>query len=300
MMRWNVSVAIGTLLCTFASVAVAVDSAPTPLPSALTTKRFVVFDGTLYRNKPDFSRYGIRPVTILGGQLWDRGKPEETLPRKDRVHRFANETADSGKIVILDIEHWPLQGSATAVQENLTKYLTVLRWFREAAPQVEVGYYGTVPIRDYWRSLKDPTRPEHMAWSTENARLRPLALAVDALFPSLYTFYDDHDGWRKFAIAQIAEARRYGGGKPVYVFLWPKFHDSNRWLKDTYLPADFWKLELETAREHADGVVIWGGWGNDNRPAEWDGHALWWQVTKEFLVHLSRNEGSTRGRPLDP
>ena len=52
----------------------------------------------------------------------------------------------------------------------------------------------------------------------ENDQLRPLAGAVDILFPSLYTFYTDQGGWVRYAYAQIAEARRNANGKPVYVF----------------------------------------------------------------------------------
>lgn len=269
---------------------------PTIASSQSTTalaQNYSVYDGTLYRNKPDLSQHGLQSIAILGRQLWGNDKPGEALPNEDRIRLTAQEIAALGTPIVLDIEHWPLQGRPELVQNNLNKYLTVLRWFHEVKAPIKVGYYGTVPIRDYWRAIKDVGHPEHQAWRAENDRLRSLALAVDVLFPSLYTFYDDREGWRRYAIAQIAQARRFGGGKPIYVFLWPQFHDSNRGLKGTYLPVDFWRLELETAREYADGVVIWGGWGADNRPAQWDEQAEWWQVTKGFLAGVSHNETNT-------
>ena len=46
------------------------------------------------------------------------------------------------RVVVLDIEHWPLTGSPDSVRYNLTKYMTVLEWFRAAAPGVLIGTMG--------------------------------------------------------------------------------------------------------------------------------------------------------------
>ena len=72
-----------------------------------------------------------------------------------------------------------------------------------------------LPIRNYWA----PVRGDSAAisdWQAENRRLQRLADAVDIIFPSLYTFYDDPAGWVTYAVANIKEARSYG--KPVYAF----------------------------------------------------------------------------------
>ena len=248
-------------------------------------KPFVVFDGTLYSNKPNLSVYGIRPITMAyAGKFGpDWYKQADRLPDLQAVQTVAREAQQKGHGAVLDIEHWPLDGSPESVRDSLTKYTTVLEWFQAAAPGLFVGYYGAPPLRDYWRAIKDASSQERRSWMLENDQIRALAGAVDVLFPSLYTFYPDQAGWKKYAIAQIEEARRYGNGKPVYVFLWPQYHDSNRLLKGQYLPADYWSLELETAKEYADGIVIWGGWGSDNRPAKWDDSAPWWEKTKEFM-----------------
>ena len=82
------------------------------------------------------------------------------------------------------------------------------------------------------------------------------------------------------ALAQLNAARAYG--KPVYAFLWPRFHDSNRLLGGRYIGDDYWRMELDTARRYADGIVLWGGW-DEGRPAQWDENAPWWRVTKGFL-----------------
>jgi hypothetical protein len=253
-------------------------SIPSPKP-------FSVFDGTLYSNKPDLSVYGIRPITVVyaGNFGPDWYKEADRLPDFQAVQAVAREAHQKGYGVVLDIEHWPLNGSPDVVRDNLRKYMTVLDWFRAAAPGLSVGYYGAPPVREYWRAMEDTSSQERRSWTEENDQLRSLAGAVDVLFPSLYTFYPDQAGWKKYAIAQIEEARRYGNGKPVYVFLWPQYHDSNLLRGNRFLPEDYWLLELETAKQYADGIVIWGGWGTDNRPARWDENAAWWKVTKKFL-----------------
>lgn len=250
-------------------------------------KPFAVFDGTLYAGKPELSVHGIRPVSIaytgqFGSQWY---KNSHILPDKNVVQKLAQEAQAKNYPVVIDIEHWPLVGDTNEVRASLSKYMTVLQWFKEAAPGLAVGYYGAPPIRDYWKSLKSPMSKEWASFAKENDQLRPLSGAVDILFPSLYTFYTDRGGWVRYAYAQIAEARRNSNGKPVYVFLWPQYHDSNPSLKGAFLPADFWRLQLEMAKHYADGIVIWGGWGPKGQ-MKWDENAAWWKVTKEFMKKL--------------
>jgi hypothetical protein len=251
-------------------------------------KPFMVFDGTLYTGKPDMSVYGVRPISIaytgeLGAQWY---KNSDHLPDKNVVQQVARESLSNTSPVVIDIEHWPLKGDPDEVRRSLSKYMTVLQWFKEAAPGLAVGYYGAPPLGDYWKTLNSPTSKAWASFAGENDRLRPLAGAVDILFPSLYTFYTDRGGWVRYAYGQIAEARRYGNGKPVYVFLWPQYHDSNPSLKGAFLPADYWRLQLQMAKQYADGIIIWGGWGS-NGPMKWDDNAAWWKVTKEFMKKVA-------------
>lgn len=256
--------------------------------SSTSWRSFPVFDAMLYRNKPDLSAAGLLPIVgaYAGhfGDTWHRVPSQ--FPPKGKVQQVAREAVGKASLAFLDIEHWPQKGSQVTVADSVNKYVQVAQWFREAAPGLALGYYGIPPLQDYWRAIDSTSSAEYVSWMSDNDRLRPLANTVDIFFPSLYTFYDDREGWRRQAIAQIAEARRYGGGKPIYVFLWPQFHDSNPDLAWKYLPTDFWRLELDTARQYADGIVIWGGWGPENDSVEWNERAPWWTTTKAFLSSL--------------
>ncbi len=249
-------------------------------------QKFMVFDGTLYKNKPDLSQYGVTPITILyEDRLLESSPKTGGLPPKDAIRKLAVEAAQLGHPVILDIERWPIIGDPVVVDASLVKYRTVLQWFHEAVPTTPVGYYATVPIPDYWRAFKDQTSAEYLSWQRDNDRLHPLVGEMNALFPSIYTFYADRSGWVTYAVAQIREARRHANGKPVYAFIWPQYHESNTLLGGRFLDADYWELELLTLKQHADGVVIWGGWGNSG-PEPWNEDAPWWRVTKTLLPKL--------------
>jgi hypothetical protein len=250
------------------------------------SRTFVVFDGTLYKQKPDLSQYGVRPITILyENRFWPSGQAPTNLPEQGVVRALAAEVASSLSPVVIDIERWPVKGTPSLIQSSVTQYRTVLQWFREAAPGLRIGFYGTVPVPDYWRAIQEPTSADYKAWQQDNDRLDLIGKEVDAIFPSIYTFYADRQGWVTYATAQISEARRKANGKPVYAFIWPQYHESNPLLAGRFLDAEYWELELLTARQYADGLVIWGGWGTGG-PQAWDEDAHWWQVTKSLLPKM--------------
>lgn len=284
-----VAVGLGCITAGFACVT-ALGTCTARAESLPDKRPFAVFDATLYAEKPDLSVFGIQPITIVYAGTFggDWHKQSDRLPDKEAVQRVASDAKGRSSLAVIDIEHWALKGSSQVVKANLQKYMIVLGWFKTSAPGLSVGYYGIPPLRDYWRAIKDHATQDYRSWVKENDAIAALTSAVDNLYPSLYTLYPDQDGWKKYAIAQIEEARRVGNGKPVYVFLWPQYHDSNRLLGSRYLAEDYWQLELETAKRFADGIVIWGGWDlKSNRPAKWDDNARWWKVTKDFMKTLS-------------
>src|ERR1051325_10468982 len=96
-----VSIAVGfmTWVVVIGSTGLA-QSLPSPKP-------FLVFDGTLYSNKPDLSAYGIRSITIayagnLGPTDWY--KQAGSMPDLQAVQAVAREAQQKGHGVVLDIE----------------------------------------------------------------------------------------------------------------------------------------------------------------------------------------------------
>ena len=238
---------------------------------------FQVYESLLYGSKSDFQQVGLKHVEIIySNQMWQQGA-DMTEPNEALVRSAAKNILDTVNPVVIDIEHWPLTGDKDVVSANIAKYISVVDWMNEERPELVFGYYGTLPVRNYWSPVGNNGMDE---WQGQNERLMKLAEHVEAVFPSIYTFYEDQSGWETYAKANIQEARRYG--KTVYPFIWPEYHPSNAQLTGTDVSGEYWRRQLDVCKQYADGFVIWGGWKRT-----WDDNAPWWIATKEFLVELS-------------
>lgn len=250
---------------------------------------FTIYDGTLYYDKPNFSRYGVVPASILySSVIWLNNDSRSSLPTQKSLNLIRNKFFKD-KFVILDVEHWRLIGDDSQVSLNLKNYIELIACIRHVLPNSTIGYYGLPISRDYWRAIGSENSNKYKEWQNENDRLAILADHVDVAFPSLYTFYDDPESWVAYAKANIAETRRIAPGKRIVVFLWPRYHDSNKLIGGKEISDEFWRIQLETARKYADGIVLWGGWGEDGAkgPSRWNENASWWNVTKQFISYYN-------------
>ncbi len=246
---------------------------------------FKVMDATLYADKPYMQALQIQPLQLVEPARWWHGVPNDEKSLKEATTKAMEPLVGLAKPLVIDLE-LQLSGGSPDIAANRQRYIDVIHWMRGAGFAAPLSFYGSLPGRDYWRAVKGPGSPEYRAWQAENDALRPIAALVSALYPSLYTFYDDPQGWVKYALANIAEARRIGGGLPVYPFIWPQYHNSNAHLAYQYIDGNFWSLQLRTLYAHADGLVLWGGWDFANkRHTPWDEHAAWWQATRQFLAN---------------
>ena len=250
---------------------------------------FTVYDELLFINKPDLTPYGLKKNQIFyESDLFPLGQYSQ--PNEAAVRAAARRLVDSGyptnEPVQLDIEFWEWDthwATDAVAADAMNKLIQIIRWFKNEAPQyTKVGYYAAGPNRQYWPA-QDPvaSSPAFVKWQGSNDFLAPLIAETGALYPSLYTFYNDRAGWVKYAKANIAEAKRIGGGKPVYPFIWPRYHESGD-MGQIYIDDEFWKLQLQTVKAAgADGVIIWGGC---TRARTWTGNWPWWQATRDFLA----------------
>lgn len=236
----------------------------------------------LYSGKPDLSGDGLRRCRpVYTGLLDEDDEPDQALIEATAA-TVLGEGVTADDPVILDIEAYSLDIRATsegAVTANQEKMRQALAWFKAAAPSLTVGYYAYPPLRDYFTPvLRVPANVA--AWKNADTFLQPLANAGDALFPSLYTFFQDQAGWVTYAYENIAEAKRLAGGKPVIPFIWPQIHSVE--MTGDFLSGAYWTLILNTIREAGcQGAIIWGP-----PNVAWDDEAEWWVATKAFLEAL--------------
>lgn len=260
------------------------------LPSGLASacprpdqRGFRIFNATLYAGQPDLRPLGIHPIHVIDRGIWRDGEGRTSLPSRSKVAELVRSLPRDGAPIVMDFEDFHLNRGAEERAFGLSRLIAIAAAFRAAAADREIGFYGYLPQRDYWRAIQNPRSAAHKAWQQENSAVAPLERQVDLLFPSVYTFYPDVKGWELYARAQICEARRLSD-KPVYVFLWPDYHPGGNEAPSSPLPAAFWRRQLVLARELADGVVIWGGWDFPrNRRKTWGPEEAWWNETRLFM-----------------
>jgi hypothetical protein len=238
---------------------------------------FRIFNSMIYRALPNLQLLGM-PRLLSTGTLWRASVPHSEVD-PDGVTAAVRELVGKTSDFYFDLEEWPLQNVASQViATNIDKLAQVASIARRAAPQLKFGFYDMAPRATYWPLVLQKA-PELAEWHDLNRRSAVIAANCDYTFPSLYTFYNNLRDWQAAARGVLQEARRYG--KPVYPFLWPQFHDSNAEYKGTYVPRDFWRQQLETVRDHADGFVLWGGYLQ-----RWDENAPWWQEVQKIAVEM--------------
>lgn len=244
-------------------------------PAAASVRDFDARSAMRFSALPDVAPYGLKDATVVyAGELWpkkaNRSEPDLHYIAATAIPKLRRRAPD---LLVLDVEHWDLAGIAPSeIKRNIDRYLSILTIFRQHIPRPQLGLYGVLPVRSYWAPVRaNPI--EVTAWRRENQALQPIADAVDIVFPSLYTFYEDQGDWITYAKANMQEAKHYG--KPVYPFLWPQYHNSRKAIS-----GDFWRVQLETVFNNADGMVIWTPAKGKPR---WDPNAPWWLETVDFL-----------------
>ena len=247
---------------------------------------FRVFDGTMYANRPDLQAFGMEPALVPTAYFWWRpGESREQPPSQRSVRAWVEDQPVRDAVLAIDLEWWPVRGTPAQVRQSVNRYRELLALTRNAGYTGPIGFYAVPPVGDYWRAIRAENSTQYREWREENDAVADLAADVDVLFPSLYTFYDDPARWERYAIANIRESRRLAPGKPVYAFIWPQYHDSNSDLGLDWIPEEAWGRQLSVLAQHADGVVIWGGWNfSRRRPLNWNENAPWWRATREFLA----------------
>jgi hypothetical protein len=270
------------------SIGCGVPSTTTPRVSA---ESFIVAQAMSYKD-PNGAGLALVDVSSSGVPAAQVIYEDQLLPASDKddlcppaqLRQIAATLEKSPIPVVIDIERWEVSFRNPTVRDESVRKLThVMKRMREARPDLQFGFYGIIPERDYG-VLVGPSNGTNMKlWKQSNAEaLTDLAPAVDAAFPSLYTFYSDFDGWHIFADEMLQASLSFK--KPVYCFIMPRYHPYSKY-NGQLLSPDYWRLQLDTCRQFANGIVIW-----DFSPrVEWDPDAPWWKETEAFVTDL-RNE----------
>jgi hypothetical protein len=274
-------------LTAFLLTAVGQVLAKSVVPTSAASANFTVFDALLHRGKPNLTHQGLVPMAAVAG-VWRPGIPKDIVDEPG-VMGALEQLPREVQVIFIDIENWPLLDSNGSVQSrNVDNYLRTAEIVRRVKPHLKFGFYGIAPTCVYWPIIRHDKK-QLGDWRAVNRALRPLSQWVDFVLPSLYTSYDDHEGWRQFAVATLEEAGQYG--KPVYPFLMYEYVDNNVFLRGQQIRDVDWSDELDVCRERAEGVVLWGG-----SQRKWSESAPWWQATLKFMRNNSVTAAGFMGR----
>lgn len=251
--------AVGLAVVPFSEVAVAQTRAP-----------FMVYDNMFYRGKPNTTAAGLVVSNIIyENKIWPNEKDYGRLPNRGAFVALVRSHMENPGPLVIDIEKMPLKGTPELVRRNAETLAALADWAHEAAPGKVIGFYGTNTLS------KVP--PENLSYARELAR------HVDAFFPPVYTFDDDRSAYEKRAHDSFVEARSLDPRKPIYIYLWPQYHDGTP-KQFQFIDVSYWEFQLETALRFSNGIVLWS-------PSryEWNDSTGWWAATREFL-HATRSE----------
>ena len=249
----------------------------------VTGKEFKIFNALLYDDLLELNRYCIEDINVMYAwnfipRRYKNGDME--FPLKKHVDKAIKKIRSKKQVTVIDLEHWPLKNSTDEVINlSVSNYYNVMSDLKDALPDIVIGYYGVIPIKDFSRAKMSEKNHRYQEWVKESSRLKDVGYIVDAAFPSLYTIDNNRNSWKTRGISQIKEARKIIKDKPVYPFIWPNYHEQGgRYPTGTEVEPDYWKLQLNILRTHADGMVLWGG----NRQ-KFNQDMKWWKITVDFI-----------------
>ncbi len=214
---------------------------------------------------------GISPLRVLmERELWDDGE-DRSVPNLAKIEEVAK-TIPPNQLVCVNIEQWE---TADELRKNIPDVVKAIRDNCECL----LGLYSMVPSRLFGMSIAPSDDPGRIAWRRWNYEMRDITELMDVIFPSLYTLTKDPELWVRFADSILIEAGQYG--LPVIPFAWWVYHSQVVDSDQAGQPVedDYWRLQLQYIRQHADSVVLW-----DEDQGVWPSPApSWWTIALETL-----------------
>ncbi len=223
-------------------------------------KPFRVFDAIRWGDKPNLEPIGLEPIKFYyASSFFDpvpsRADKNFDPPKNGVVEQIAR-SAPPG-LVVGDVEHmWPGNGLAMDPR-GIDAFIEMTERFQAAKrDNTKFGWYSSIP-RNYHDASEDYEHEDYRRWRRDVDKSIPIINASDFLTLSLYTFYEDVDGWEKYARRNIEAGLDVSGGKPAFGVIWPLYHDSSD-RKYQLIEREYIEVQLEVMLDAGlDGVIIW-------------------------------------------
>lgn len=207
--------------------------------------------------EPQLVASGCQPITIGGHwYVFDyiNGHYDTSHVSTAAIARAAGNLTDDSPL-LLDIETFKLATDYDNAVANLS--LAVHEWKR-LKPNLLVGLYAQVPERNFWSPIKrarflqpfnaDSFRTwasDFLAWQARNTKNAVVVAEADFVCPSIYALDTRYNAdWIVYADANLNEAWRVSGGKPV----WPIVQTV--YPNNATIPLTHWQTMVELCGSH--------------------------------------------------
>jgi hypothetical protein len=146
--------------------------------------------------------------------------------------------------------------------EWATWYTLPLKWTRETYPKTLIGLYGRQPFnRDYWGIAYKSIAEIEKKHEVDQRIWQYVDAFVDFYVVDIYDFYDKPDSvFYMAANVEFNDQRaRNLSDKPIYVYEWMRYHDSNILERNRELdPYLVEAMAVVPFFSGAKGLVLWG------------------------------------------
>lgn len=178
------------------------------------------------------------------------------------INRAVPDKNQKGIVYInLEMPFPDMQGKDNRLAIKAMNYcLAVLKYAKKARPNIKWGFYA-IPFTSVWGANQE-------FFNAQN-KFAPLLKECDIFFPSLYTFYSDpatlliNGNYLNYNLEGVIKLGiKYN--KPVYIFMWHRYHNSNKKESMKEIPDNIWNDQIETVASQnvngkfVDGILWWG------------------------------------------
>ena len=210
----------------------------------------------------------------------------------------------------IELGHYNDKSNTADGRDNLAEVLDGANSIR---PDLDYGYYRLLPEKNWWQPVMYQRGLDEIAagdldgwyarnfassevsyfnWLARNELYRTeqvsmdlgggtVADRIDVTFPSLYMPYSESNtrivDWQIYADHNIREARKFG------VDVIPFISPSVSGVGTEFASKDFFRTQLDTMFEHADGAIVWAVVGNDPFTPE---NGAWVDALEEFMDYI--------------
>lgn len=152
------------------------------------------------------------------------------------------------------------------------RYESILRKIHEESPEARIGIYSGIPSQ--WYGLES-SYEYNIRLELDEYLYEFASSQLDYISVPAYPYRPDFKTWRERVEPMILRAKMYY--RPVFLWLTPRYpYTSKGGIGGKLIDPDFIKQQIATAKRLADGLVLWGKWGESPEK-----ESKWWAKVKE-------------------